>query len=83
MTLCHFPPRSPAITAWEHIALIRDEQRKRAACPHRQRMTHLMRAEIAEWQRLKDAAEPCDWHIGSSASPFFAEINAARAAAEG
>jgi hypothetical protein len=54
--------------------------RRQNADPARQTLARLCRLEIVEWQYLKRGCEPCSWHIGSASSPFFADIQAARAA---
>ena len=66
--------------AWEFIQAQRDERRKREACPAAQHLLWLKRCEIAAWQALKDACAECTWFIGSEQSPYFADIQAAKAA---
>jgi hypothetical protein len=83
MHALHFPPRSPAIVNWELLALRRDEQRKRAAPAPKRRLGLLLIAEQRAWAAIKATGEPNDWWPGDPESPFFADIEAARAAAEG
>lgn len=76
--MTHLLPRFSETPDWERLG--RAIAGRRQTDPARDHLTWLKRCEIAAWQSLKDACEPCEWFIGQPESPFWNDIQAAKAA---